>query len=62
MKAYTPEELVTISRYKALFPTLPADIQRDIYNRMWVLLEEEKQWCDKGNHKHIAQILTTIAL
>lgn len=62
MKKYTPEKLVKISRYKALFPTLAPELQKDVYARMRVLLEEEKQWCDAGNYKHIAQILTTIAL
>ena len=62
MKDYAPEKLVAVSRYKRLFPTLSEDIQRDVLNRMGVLLEEEKRWCDAGNYKHIAQILTTIAL
>ena len=62
MKQYTPEKLVAISRYKVLFPTLSPEIQRDVYSRMRVLIEEEKQWCDQGNYKHLAQILTTIAL
>ena len=62
MKQYTPEKMVATSRYKTLFPTLPSEIQKDVYDRMRVLLEEEKQWCDAGNYKHIAQILTTIAL
>ena len=62
MKQYTPEKLAAVSRYKALFPTLPPDVQRDVYSRMRVLLEEERRWCDPGNYKHIAQILTTIAL
>ena len=62
MKQYTPEKLVAISRYKVLFSTLSPEIQRDVYSRMWVLIEEEKQWCDQGNYKHLAQILTTIAL
>ena len=62
MKRYTPEKLVAISRYKTLFPTLPGDVQRDVYDQMRVLLGEEKRWCDEGNYKHIAQILTTIAL
>lgn len=61
-KRYTPEALVKTSRYAKLFPTLPADVRRDVYARMAVLLEEEKRWCDAGNYKHIAQILTTIAL
>ncbi|MCR5565897.1 MAG: hypothetical protein K6F61_03535, partial [Clostridiales bacterium] len=29
---------------------------------MRILLLEEQQYCDKGNYKHIAQILTSIAL
>ena len=62
MKDYAPEKLVKTSRYKTLFPTLPTDVQKDILSRMGVLLEEEKRWCDAGNYKHIAQILTTIAL
>ena len=62
MKDYAPEKLVKTSRYKTLFSTLSADIQKDVLSRMRVLLEEEKRWCDAGNYKHIAQILTTIAL
>lgn len=62
MKAYIPEKLVKISRYRRLFPTLPAAVQREVYGRMRELLAEEARWCDAGNYKHIAQILTTIAL
>jgi len=62
MKDYVPEKLVKTSRYKTLFPTLSTDVQKDVLSRMRVLLEEEKRWCDVGNYKHIAQILTTIAL
>ncbi len=62
MKKYTPECLVEASRYRKLFPTLPADVRRDVYSRMHELLVEEQQWCDRGNWLHIAQILTTIAL
>jgi len=62
MKSYTPEKLVAISRYKEFFPTLPAEIQRDVCQRMKDLILEEQQYCDRGNYKHIAQILTSIAL
>ena len=62
MKRYTPEKLVAVSRYRRYFPTLPADIQRDVYNRVAELLEEEKRWCDRGNYAHMAQILTSIGL
>ena len=59
---YTPEKLVAVSRYKTLFPTLSPEIQRDVYDRMRTLIDDERQYCDKGNYKHMAQILTTIAL
>ena len=59
MKSYTPENLVAISRYRRFFPTLPAEIQQDVYRRIRTLLLEEQQYCDKGNYKHIAQILGT---
>ena len=59
---YTPEKLVAVSRYQNYFPTLSKEIQNDTYMRMHELLEEEKEYCDKGNYKHMAQILTSIAL
>ena len=62
MKKYEPEALVAVSRYQNWFPTLPKDVQRDVYARMRELLEEEKAYCDKGNYAHMAQILTSIAL
>ena len=62
MKKYEPEALVAVSRYQNYFPTLPKDVQRDVYARMRELLEEEKTYCDKGNHAHMAQILTSIAI
>lgn len=34
MKPYTPEKLVFVSRYQNYFPTLPKEIQSDIYARM----------------------------
>ena len=61
MRKYEPEALVAVSRYQNWFPTLPKDIQRDVYARMRELLEEEKAYCDKGNYAHMAQILTSIA-
>ena len=62
MSRYTPEKLVAVSRYQNYFPTLPNNIQLNIYARIAELIEEEKQYCDKGNYKHMAQILTSIAM
>ena len=62
MKEYRPERLVAISRYQNYFPTLPEVIWEDVYRRMEALIEKEKEFCDKGNYKHMAQILTSIAM
>ena len=62
MKKYEPEVLVKISRYQNYFPTLVPELQRNVYRRMKDLIEEEKEYCDDGNYKHMAQILTSIAL
>jgi len=62
MKRYDPEQLAAASRYRNFFPTLPAEIQCDIYDRMRELLAEEKEYCDKGNYSHMAQILTSMAM
>ena len=62
MKEYKPERMLAISRYQNYFPTLPEEIRNDIYQRMEALIEEEKGFCDKGNYKHMAQILTSIAM
>lgn len=62
MKPYKPEVLVNISRYQNYFPTLPKNIQQEIYQRMTEVLEEEKEYCDKGNYEHIAQIVTSVAI
>ena len=58
MKNYEPKQLVAISRYQNYFPSLAAEIREDVYARMRELIEEEKAYCDKGNYKHMAQILT----
>ena len=62
MKNYVPEKMVAISRYQEYFPTFSSEIQMDIYKRISELIEEEKQYCDKGNYSHMAQILTSIAM
>jgi len=62
MKTYRPEALVSVSRYRNYFPTLPENVQADINDRMAELILEEKEYCDKGNYNHMAQILTSIAM
>lgn len=62
IKKYDPQKMVTISRYQKYFPSLPQEVRKDVYRRMSELLTEEKEYCDKGNYEHMAQILTSVAL
>ncbi len=62
MKKYEPGAMAAASRYRNYLPTLPSDVQSGVLSRMGELLEEEKEYCDKGNYLHMAQILTSIAL
>ena len=62
MGKYEPRAMVAKSRYQRWFPTLPAEVQADVYAHMEELLREEAEFCDKGNYGHMAQILTSIAL
>lgn len=55
-------KLVAISRYQNYFPTLPEEVRGEVYRRMDALIKEEAEYCDRGNVKHMAQILTSIAL
>ena len=50
MKAYKPEALVAVSRYRNYFPTLSKDVRTDVYTRMSKLIEEEEEYCDRGNY------------
>ena len=62
VSTYEPKAMVAKSRYQRWFPTLPIDVQDDVYARMAELLQEESKYCDKGNYQHMTQILTSIAL
>lgn len=62
MRKYEPKAMVASSRYQRWFPTLPAEVQADVYARMEELLQEEAEYCDKGNYGHMVQIITSIAL
>lgn len=62
MRSYEPKKLAAASRYRNYLPTLSADVLEEVYARMGALTEEEKAYCDRGNYKHMAQIITSVAL
>ncbi len=62
MKDYSPEGLIKGSRYRRYLETVDGETLDDIKQRISVLTEEEKEYCDKGNHNHMANILPCIAI
>lgn len=62
MKEYLPQKMIASSRYKVLFASLDSGKQKRVLVRLMQLVEEEREYCDKGNYGHLCNILTTIAL
>lgn len=61
-KVYEPLNMVTNGRYAVLYGKLTPSIQREILARMAELIEEERDYEDKGNYGHFCNILPTIAI
>ena len=61
-KKYIPEKMMRDSRYRRYFEGLGDDERRDALERMRRLIDEERQWCDRGNYGHLCNILATLAL
>jgi len=59
---YMPEKMVAASRYSAYVHTLPEELRRQLIFRMNELIQEEREFCDRGNYKHMSQIITALAL
>ena len=55
MKQYAPEKLVAISRYRRFVPSLPAELQSDIFARIRELIGEEKRYTDFRRTKTLCQ-------
>ena len=62
MKPYMSERLAAVSSYQNYIPTLSADVRKETYARMEELIADGKEYCYKGNYKHMAQIITSVAL
>lgn len=59
---YEVEKIIKKSRYANFIPTLPEDVRKDVKTRIGELIEDEKEYCDKGNFNHLKNIFTAIAL
>ena len=59
---YEPTAMMKSSRFAALFPTLDANIQREVLVRMQELLDAERALADKGNFNHLCNIFAAMAI
>ena len=61
-KTYEPLNMIMNGRYAVLYGKLTPSIQQEIIARMAELIEEERDYEDKGNYGHFCNILPTIAI
>ena len=61
-RRYLPLNMVMNGRYAVLYGKLSPEEQQDVLSKMAELIEEEKEYEDKGNYGHLCNILTTIAI
>ena len=53
MKKDHPLRMINAGRYKVCFSELNPEIQKDVLKRMERLIEENRQWYDRGNYGHL---------
>ena len=56
-KDYEPLNMIMNGRYAVLYGKLTPSIQREVLARMAELIEEERDYEDKGNYGHFCNIL-----
>ena len=61
-KTYEPLNMIMNGRYAVLYGKLTPSIHQEILARMAELIEEERDYEDKGNYGHFCNILPTIAI
>ena len=54
--------MIMNGRYAVLYGKLAPAIQKEVLSRMAGLIEEERDYEDKGNYGHFCNILPTIAI
>lgn len=62
MKKDNPLRMINAGRYKTCFADLSPEMQADVLVRMERLIEENRQWYDRGNYGHLCNILPTLAI
>lgn len=61
-KSYKPLNMLMNGRYTVLYQKLNDQEQQEVLIRMAELINEAREYADKGNYGHLCNILSTIAL
>ena len=61
-KAYEPQAMMRASRCARLYPTLDAAVRERAIARMGELIEENRELCDTGNHGHLCNMFSALAV
>ena len=62
MRKDHPLRMINAGRYKVCFSELSPEIQDDVLKRMARLIDENREWYDRGNYGHLCNILPTLAI
>ena len=62
VKRYTANRMVRSSRFTEYWETLSERTRRNVLARIDDLMLREKQYCDKGNYRHLSNLFTALAL
>jgi len=61
-KRYNSKQMIEKSRMINYYNTLDENVQKDILKRIDELVNEEKEYCDKGNYEHMCNILSLLSI
>ena len=62
MKKYQAKKLIKKSRYLNYVSSLNEEIKHEVFNEVDELITNEKEYCDKGNYTHLANLFFAIAI
>lgn len=61
-KKYVGKDMIKASRMITYFSSLDPKIQDEVVSRIDELVQEEKEYCDKGNYEHMSNILSLLSI
>jgi len=62
MKKINSLKMIKKSRHIEYFNTLDSSLQKQIVDKVYLLVNEEREYYDKGNYDHLCNLLTLVAI